>query len=90
MRVMRLSRKVLTSLVGVGAVVVFGAPIWALYQGNRRPGSGSELYNTKNRTTPDGLSGLPRDYAGIARTSYSQKSRGLARTVRDIGKPVGF
>jgi hypothetical protein len=39
---MRLSRKVLTGLVGVGAVVVFGALIWALYQENRRPGGGSQ------------------------------------------------
>jgi type IV secretion system protein TrbI len=62
---MRLSPKVLTGLVGVGAVVVFGALIWALYQGNRRPGSGSELYNTENKTTPDGLSTMPRDYSGL-------------------------
>jgi type IV secretion system protein VirB10 len=62
--VMRLSRKVLTGLVGVGAVVIFGALIFALYQGNRRPGSGSELYNTDNKTTPDGLTNLPRDYTG--------------------------
>jgi hypothetical protein len=39
---MRLSRKVLTGLVGVGAVAVFGALIWALYEGNRRPGGGHE------------------------------------------------
>jgi type IV secretion system protein VirB10 len=62
--VMRLSRKVLTGLVGVGAVVVFGALIFALYQGNRRSGGGSELYNTDNKTTPDGLTNLPRDYTG--------------------------
>jgi type IV secretion system protein VirB10 len=62
--VMRLSRKVLTGLVGAGAVAVFGALIWALYQGNRRPGSGSKFYNTENKTAPDGLSALPRDYTG--------------------------
>jgi type IV secretion system protein TrbI len=63
--VMRLSRRVLSGLVGVGAVVVFGALIWALSQGNRGPGSGSELYNTENKPPPDGLSNLPRDYVGI-------------------------
>jgi type IV secretory pathway VirB10-like protein len=63
--VMRLSRKVLTGLVGVGAIVVFGALIWALYQGNRRAGGGPELYNTENKTTPDGLSALPKDYSGL-------------------------
>jgi type IV secretion system protein VirB9 len=30
-----------------------------LYQGNRRPGGGSELYNTDNKTTPDGLTNPP-------------------------------
>jgi type IV secretion system protein VirB10 len=62
---MRLSRKVLTGLVGVGAVVVFGALIWALYEGNRRTDGGPELYNTENKTTPDGLSALPKDYSGL-------------------------
>jgi hypothetical protein len=38
---MRLSRTVLTGLVGIGAIVVFSALIFALYQGNRRPGGGS-------------------------------------------------
>jgi len=27
----------------------------------------SELYNTRNRTTPDGLANLPRDYTGLPR-----------------------
>jgi hypothetical protein len=47
--VMRLSRKVLTGLVGVGAVVVFGALIFALYQGNRRPGSGSSIATSSSQ-----------------------------------------
>src|SRR5262245_66603848 len=63
---MRLSRKVLTGLAGVAAIMVAGALIWALYQGNRKPGGGPELYNTETRTTPEGLSTLPRDYAGIS------------------------
>jgi type IV secretion system protein VirB10 len=46
-----------------------GALIWALYQGRERPGSGGELYNTENKTTPDGLSTLPRDYTGVPRTA---------------------
>ncbi len=87
--VMRLSRKVLTGLVGVGAVVVFGALIWVLYQGNRRPGSGAELYNTENKTAPDGLSGLPRDYAGIAPDKPQPEIPRLGPPVPgDIGRPV--
>jgi type IV secretion system protein TrbI len=67
--VTRLSRKVLTGLAGVAGITISGALIWALYQGNRKPGGGPELYNTENKTTPDGLSALPRDYAGMPRTN---------------------
>jgi type IV secretion system protein TrbI len=62
---MRLSRKVLTGLVGAGAGVIAGALIWALYHGNRKAGSDTELYNTETKVTPDGLSALPRDYSGF-------------------------
>src|SRR5713226_833698 len=65
---MRLSRKVLTSLMGIAAITVSGALIWALYQGNKKSGSGPELYNTETKTTPEGLSALPRDYAGTSQT----------------------
>jgi type IV secretion system protein TrbI len=63
--VMRLSRRVLTGLVGIGAIVIFAALIFALSQGGRRSGGGPELYNTDNKTTPDGLSTLPRDYSVV-------------------------
>ena len=63
--VMRLSRRVLTGLVGIGAIVIFAALIFAMSQGGRRSGGGSELYNTDNKTTPDGLTNLPRDYGGL-------------------------
>lgn len=66
-RVMRLSRRVLTGLAAVAAISVSGALIWALYQGQRKPGSGTELYNTENKPTPDGLTTLPRDYTGLPR-----------------------
>jgi type IV secretion system protein TrbI len=87
--VMRLSRKVLTGLVGVGAIVVFGALIFALYQGNRRPGGGAELYNTGNKTTPDGLSNLPRDYAGLNQDKPQPEVPRLGPPVPgDIGRPA--
>jgi type IV secretion system protein TrbI len=63
--VTRLSRKVLMGLVAVIAITVSGALIWALYQGRPKPSGGGELYNTENKTTPDGLSTLPRDYTGV-------------------------
>ncbi|MBO0750621.1 MAG: TrbI/VirB10 family protein [Bradyrhizobiaceae bacterium] len=62
---MRLSRRVLSALAAVGAVAVAGALIFALYRGNTRTGGGEELYNTENKTTPEGLSALPRDYSGV-------------------------
>jgi type IV secretory pathway VirB10-like protein len=65
--VTRLSRKVLMGLVAVAAITVSGALIWALYQGRSKPSGGGELYNTENKTTPDGLSTLPRDYTGVPR-----------------------
>ena len=62
-RVTRLSRKMLT---GVGAVALLGlggALIYAL-QTRDAGQSGGELYSTENRTTADGLNGLPSDYTG--------------------------
>jgi len=65
--VTRLSRRVLAGLGAVAAVVIAGALLFALRpHGAKAPGE--ELYNTDNRTTADGLNGLPRDYSGISRT----------------------
>jgi type IV secretory pathway VirB10-like protein len=65
--VTRLSRKVLMGLMTIAAITLAGALIWALYQGRPKPTSSTELYNTDNKATPDGLSTLPRDYAGVPR-----------------------
>jgi len=87
--VMRLSRKVLTGLASVAAITVAGALIWALYQGNRKTGGGPELYNTENKTTPDGLSALPRDYAGVAPPPAGSGIPPLGPPLPgDIGRPV--
>jgi type IV secretion system protein VirB10 len=85
--VMRLSRRVLTGLVGVGAVVVLGAVMLALYQGNRRPGSDSELYKENKTTTPDGLSNLPQDYAGLQNPPKGVPQLGPP-VPGDIGRPI--
>lgn len=65
-RVVRLSRKALGLMAGVAAVAVGGALIFAL-QPARDAEQQDELYTTENRTTPDGLAGLPRDYTGVPR-----------------------
>jgi len=61
--VMRLSRKVLVAL-GLLAAVAIAAALFVALQPKRQV-AGSELYSTDNRTTPDGLSNLPRDYASL-------------------------
>lgn len=62
-KVVRLSRKVLGILAGVSALAIGGSLIWALQ--SSRPTMPAELYNTDNRSTADGLSRLPADYAGL-------------------------
>ena len=64
-RVTRLSRKVLAGLGAVLLLSIGGALIYAL-QGPERGGTSEELYSTENRTTADGLTGLPSDYTGPA------------------------
>jgi len=62
-RVTRLSRKVLAGVAAVALVGIGGSLIYALQ--TRDPDkSADELYSTDNRTTADGLAGLPRDYTG--------------------------
>jgi type IV secretory pathway VirB10-like protein len=64
-KVMRLSRKVLAGLAGVASLAILGSLIWALDPSKRTPQSGQELFNTDNKTTPDGLASLPKDYTGL-------------------------
>ena len=65
--VTRLSRKVLLGLGTVAAVGIGGALVVALRPQHQT--GGLELYNTSNRTTPDGLANLPRDYTGLPRNA---------------------
>jgi type IV secretion system protein VirB10 len=53
-------------LLGLGtaaAIGIAGALFFALKPQHQT--TGSELYNTSNRNTPDGLANLPRDYTGL-------------------------
>jgi type IV secretion system protein VirB10 len=72
--VTRLSRKVLLGLGTVAAVGIGGALFFALRPQHQT--GGSELYNTSNRTTPDGLANLPRDYTGLHRRARHAAARG--------------
>lgn len=77
-RVTRLSRKALAGLGLAASLGVGGALIYALQ--NRQPGQGQELYSTDNRSTPDGLAGLPKDYAGVPKLGPPLPG--------DLGRPI--
>jgi type IV secretion system protein VirB10 len=78
-RVTRLSRKVLIGLGGTVGLAVAAALIYAL-QTRRGDQTTKELYSTENRTTADGLTGLPRDYTGIPRLGPPLPG--------DLGRPI--
>ncbi|MEO7689729.1 MAG: TrbI/VirB10 family protein [Sphingomonas sp.] len=78
-RVTRLSRKVLAGIGLVASVGLGGALLYALQ--NRESGRPSEeLYSTENRSTADGLAGLPRDYGGVPRLGPPLPG--------DLGRPI--
>jgi len=62
-RVTRLSRRVLVGLAVAGSLTIGGVLIYALQSRDSNVG-GQELHSIDNRSTADGLSGLPRDYTG--------------------------
>ena len=87
--VTRLSRKVLLGLGTVAAVGIGGALFLALRPQHQI--AGSELYNTGNRTTPDGLANLPRDYTGLPKPvpQLGPPLPGdLGRPIADAGAPA--
>ncbi|MFB4382291.1 TrbI/VirB10 family protein [Agrobacterium sp. LR_9] len=78
-RVTRLSRKVLAGLGLVASLGLGGALVYALQ--TRHDGRPSEeLYSTENRSTADGLQGLPRDYAGVPQLGPPLPG--------DLGRPI--
>jgi type IV secretory pathway VirB10-like protein len=65
--VTRLSRRVLMGLAAVAGMSISGALIWGLSHGQTKTKGATELYNTANKQTADGLTTLPRDYSGLPR-----------------------
>lgn len=78
-RVTRLSRKVLAGIGLVASVGLGGALIYAL---QTRDGgkAAEELYSTDNRSTADGLAGLPRDYSRVPQLGPPLPG--------DLGRPI--
>ncbi|MPZ41611.1 MAG: conjugal transfer protein TraI [Rhizobiales bacterium] len=78
-RVTRLSRKVLAGIGLVASIGIGGALIFALQ--TRTGGKpAEELYSTENRSTADGLAGLPRDYSGVPQLGPPLPG--------DLGRPI--
>jgi type IV secretion system protein VirB10 len=90
--VTRLSRRVLMGLAAVAAISVSSALIGGLYQGQKKSTGGTELYNTENKPTPEGLTTLPRDYSGLSRTSPPPIAPGVPPLgpplPGDLGRPI--
>lgn len=78
-RVTRISRKVLAGLALVASAGIGAALIYALQAGHGGK-SHEELYSTDNRTTPDGLAGLPKDYSGVPKLGPPLPG--------DLGRPI--
>lgn len=66
-RITRLSRKVLAGTSALALLLISGAVLWALRSNHPRSPAPDELYSTDHHNVADGLTTLPRDYAGIPR-----------------------
>ena len=62
----RLSRKVLAGSTALALLLISGAVLWALRSNQPHNPSPDELFSMDHHTIADGLTTLPRDYAGIA------------------------
>jgi type IV secretion system protein VirB10 len=83
-RITRLSRKVLAGGAALGLLLISGAVLWALRTNHQHNPAPDELYNTDHHDVADGLTTLPKDYAGISRNvpSLGPSSSG------DLGHPA--
>jgi type IV secretion system protein TrbI len=66
-RITRLSRKVLAGGTALGLLLISGAVLWALRNNHPHNPAPDELYSTDHHNVADGLTTLPKDYAGIVR-----------------------
>ena len=66
-RITRLSRKVLAGGTALALLLISGAVLWALRSNRPHSPAPDELYSTDHHNVADGLTTLPRDYAGIPR-----------------------
>ncbi|MGY4596946.1 type IV secretory pathway VirB10-like protein [Bradyrhizobium sp. GM22.5] len=84
-RVTRLSRKVLAGGSAVALLVVGGAVLWSLQSNPPRNQAPDELYSTDHHNVADGVTTLPKDYAGTPRQVVPQLGPPLPG---DLGRPI--
>src|SRR6185312_9245094 len=66
-RITRLSRKVLAGGTALASLIISGAVLWALRSNQPHNPAPDELYSTDHHNIADGLTTLPKDYAGVSR-----------------------
>ncbi|UQR64918.1 TrbI/VirB10 family protein [Bradyrhizobium sp. C-145] len=84
-RVTRLSRKVLAAGSAAALLVVGGAVLWSLQNNRPRSQPADELYSTDHRNVADGVTALPKDYAGVPHQPIPQLGPPLPG---DLGRPI--
>jgi type IV secretory pathway VirB10-like protein len=84
-RVTRLSRKVLAGGSAVALLVIGGTVLWSLQSNRSRNQAADELYSTDHHTVADGITTLPKDYAGVPRQAIPQLGPPLPG---DLGRPI--
>ncbi|WP_316206130.1 TrbI/VirB10 family protein [Bradyrhizobium sp. SZCCHNR3058] len=84
-RVTRLSRRVLAGGSAVALLVIGGAVLWSLQSNRSRNQATDELYSTEHHNVADGLTTLPKDYAGVSRQATPQLGPPLPG---DLGRPI--
>ncbi|MEY9438478.1 type IV secretory pathway VirB10-like protein [Bradyrhizobium elkanii] len=84
-RVTRLSRKVLAGGSALALFVIGGAVLWSLQNNRPRNQAADELYSTDHHNVADGLTTLPKDYAGVPRQPIPQLGPPLPGIARRSG-----
>ncbi|MGN8545391.1 TrbI/VirB10 family protein [Bradyrhizobium sp. 13971] len=84
-RVTRLSRRVLAGGSAVALLVIGGTVLWSLQSNRPRNSAADELYSTDHHNIADGITTLPKDYAGVSRQPIPQLGPPLPG---DLGRPI--
>lgn len=83
--VTRLSRKILAGGTAVVLLVIGGAVLWSLQSSRPRNQAADELYSTDHHNVADGITALPKDYAGVPHQAVPQLGPPLPG---DLGRPI--